>query len=109
MRIVHDVEGPMQVTAFIDPLTDKDKRHTSARIELLACSDPNYDLPFGLGADEAIYIEGDAAAIIKMLDQWKSLIESNAEMLVKEGQLEPGWRFGFEAQWTKFKKRKENE
>jgi hypothetical protein len=73
--------------------------------ELLACSDPNYNLPLGIGRDEAIFIEGDAAAILKMLERWKLLIEADAEMLVKEGQLEPGWR-DFEAHWSKFKKSK---
>ncbi len=105
MRIIHDVEGPMQTTAFVQPLTGADRKQSSARIELLACSDPNYNLPLGIGRDEAIFIEGDAAAIIKMLDQWKRLIEVNADMLVKEGQLEPGWR-DFEAHWGKFKKAK---
>lgn len=101
MRIVHDVDGPMQVLAFINPLSDKDRRPTSARIELTACSDPNYNA-FG-APDEAIHIEGDAAAIIRMLDRWKMLIEANAEALIKEGQLEPGWR-DFEAHWSKLKK-----
>lgn len=95
----------MQVTAFVQPLTGIDKKQSSARIELLACSDPNYNLPLGIGRDEAIFIEGDAAAILKMLERWKLLIEADAEMLVKEGQLEPGWR-DFEAHWSKFKKSK---
>jgi hypothetical protein len=97
MRIIHDIEGPMQAMAFVQPLMGKDKKHSSARVELVACSDPNYVLP--LDANEAIHIEGDAAAIIKMLDQWKHLIEMNAEMLVKEGQLEPEWR-DFDAHWS---------
>jgi hypothetical protein len=92
MRIVHEIDGPMQVTAFMTPLRGKKSPAKAVSVELVACVDPNYDALTPDSDSEAIYIEGDAAATMRMLEAWIQVIELNAEILVEEGKLDPGWR-----------------
>lgn len=106
---MHEIDGPMQVTASMTPLRGMTTPPSAASVELVACVDPNYVAP-GLvrltDEDEALYIEGDAAATIRMLEEWIHVIELNAESLVEEGKLDPGWR-DFSKRYDAYKKRPE--
>ena len=102
MRIVHEIEGPMQVTASMVPLRGKEGTAKAANVELLACVDPNYVI--AVENDEALYVEGDAAATIRMLEEWIRVIELNAEVLVEEGKLDAGWR-DFDARFGAHRKK----
>ena len=103
MRIIHDVDGPMQIGAGLTPLMGRNGKSVSARVEMLACVDPNFPIPWR--DDEAIYIEGDAAAIVRMLEDWIEFIEIGAEDLVRDGKLDPGWR-DFDKRWGPYSKHK---
>lgn len=105
MRIIHDVDGPMQVGAGLTPLRSPDGVARSARVDMLACVDPNFAMPWR--DDEAIYIEGDAAAVIRMLEDWIQFIEIGAEDAVENGTLDPGWR-DFDERWGPYSKHKKS-
>jgi len=107
MRIIHDVHGPMQVGAGLTPLASPDGKARAARVEMLACVDPNFAISWRdrLADDEAIYIEGDAASVVRMLEDWIDFIEIGAQDLVRDGKLDPGWN-DFDKRWGPYSKHK---
>ena len=88
MRIIHEIETPMQTWGNCDPYRNSlgSQGYNGARVEIMACTSAaaNYpELPaqiFEWADDEAIYIEGNAKYVREMLATWIQIIDDLEEV-----------------------------
>lgn len=91
MRMVHEIDQPMQVSGSGDPyLPAPGKSPTGFRIEICAENDPNY---YGnaLDTEEHVFVEGDAAYVHKFLTDCINVVENCAAFFLSEGRIAPNW------------------
>ncbi len=96
MRIVHDIETPMQVSCGCRPYVNGPGKqgYGYMRVDVLIVTSPasnHPELPEGMwGSHEAIYIEGDSRYIIKALeDALAQLRMMDTSMKERLGEVRP--------------------
>lgn len=91
MRIVHEIDGPMQVGGGANPYATPPggPLPTGMQVDLFAGSAPTPTEPWI--TEESLHIEGDAHHVLAMLRAMIRAVEACAEVHVEAGRLSPDW------------------